>query len=154
MRRASSLVVLVLSALAGSAFTLPAAAAETVLVPARVIYPGQTVTADALKEVTLAEGKVPPPNAVVDIESLDGKGARRTLLPGRYILHGSVREAYVVEKGATVEMTFVAGAISIAAAAVTLEPGAVGDQVKVRNIDSGKIVSGVVLADGTIRVGG
>jgi len=35
---------------------------------------------------------------------------------------------------------------------VTLQPGAAGDLVKVRNIDSGKIFSGTVMADGSIRV--
>ena len=51
-------------------------------------------------------------------------------------------------------MVFVAGALTISATAVTLQPGAAGDQVKVRNVDSGKILSGTVMADGTIRVGG
>ena len=36
---------------------------------------------------------------------------------------------------------------------MTLQPGAAGDLVKVRNIDSGKILSGTVMADGTVRVG-
>jgi flagella basal body P-ring formation protein FlgA len=36
---------------------------------------------------------------------------------------------------------------------VALQPGAAGDLVKVRNVDSGKIFSGTVMADGTIRVG-
>lgn len=150
--RPASLLLLVCSVATG--FVTSAQAAETVLVPGRVIYPGEMVTAEALKEVTLAEGKVPPANVVIDVEALDGKVARRTLLPGRYIMSGSVRDAYVVEKGAAVEMTFVAGAMVIVAAAVTLESGAAGDLVKVRNIDTGKIISGIVLADGTIRVGG
>jgi len=34
-----------------------------------------------------------------------------------------------------------------------LQPGAAGDFVRVRNIDSGKVFSGTVMADGTIRVG-
>lgn len=133
---------------------LPASAGEIVLVPNRVIYPGQTVTVDALQEVELAAGKVPPPGVLITVEALDGKVARRTLLPGRYVREGALREAWLVEKGATVEMIFVAGNLTIAAAAVVLEPGAAGDVVKVRNIDSGKIVSGTVLADGKIRVGG
>ncbi|TIS61702.1 MAG: hypothetical protein E5W93_06825, partial [Mesorhizobium sp.] len=36
---------------------------------------------------------------------------------------------------------------------VTLQPRAAGDLIKVRNIDSGKIISGIVMADGTIKVG-
>ena len=51
------------------------------------------------------------------------------------------------------QVIFAAGPLTISAAAVTLEPGGTGDLVKVRNLDSGKIFSGTVMADGTIRVG-
>ena len=58
---------------------------------------------------------------------LDGKVARRTLLPGRYIPVNSLREACLVEQGAAVQVVFVAGGLTISATAVTLEPGAAGD---------------------------
>ncbi|TIW44389.1 MAG: flagella basal body P-ring formation protein FlgA, partial [Mesorhizobium sp.] len=45
------------------------------------------------------------------------------------------------------------GALTISASGVTLQPGAAGDLVKVRNVDSGKIISGTVMGDGTIMVG-
>ncbi|TGS51712.1 flagellar basal body P-ring formation protein FlgA, partial [Mesorhizobium sp. M1D.F.Ca.ET.183.01.1.1] len=61
--------------------------------------------------------------------------------------------AWLVEQGASVQVYFTAGALTISATAVTLQPGAAGDLVKVRNVDSGKIISGTVMADGSIRVG-
>ncbi len=128
-------------------------AAETVLVPSRTIYPGEVVDAAAFKEVTLAEGKSPPPNVAISVEALDGKVARKTLLPGRYVAVNALREAYLVEKGAAVDAIFVAGTMTISLTAVTLTSGAAGDVVKVRNIDSGKVLSGTVMADGTVRVG-
>ena len=132
---------------------LPAAAQEVVLIPNRVIYPGETIDVATLKEVTLKPGKVIPGGVVFLPEDLDGKVARRTLLPGRYIPANSLREAWLVEQGAAVQVTFVAGALVISATAVTLQPGAAGDLVKVRNLDSGKVFSGTVMADGSIRVG-
>lgn len=132
---------------------LPALAQETVLIPNRVIYPGETVAAEALKEVTLKPGKQAPEAVAVSLAELDGKIARRTLLPGRYVPLNSLREAYLVEQGAAVEVVFVSGVLTISASAVTLEPGSAGDLVKVRNIDSGKILSGTVMADGSIRIG-
>jgi flagella basal body P-ring formation protein FlgA len=146
-----------LPALAATALLLAAAqavAGEAVLVPNRVIYPGETVEAEALKTVILAEGKVAPDGAVVALADLEGKIARRTLLPGRYVKVNALREAYLVEKGVPVEMVFVSGGLSISATAVSLQAGAAGDMVKLRNADSGKIVSGIVMADGTVRVGG
>ena len=49
--------------------------------------------------------------------------------------------------------SFVHGALSITATVVPLEPGAVGDMVRLRNPDSGKVLTGIVLADGSVRLG-
>ena len=132
---------------------LPALAQEIVLVPNRVVYPGETVNADALREVTLKQGKQAPEAVVISLADIEGKIASRTLLPGRYIPVRSLREAYLVEQGAAVEMVFVAGSLTISASAVTLQAGSAGDLVKVRNIDSGKVLSGTVMADGSVRIG-
>ncbi len=135
---------------AGSA---PALAQEVVLIPNRVIYPGEAIDLSALKEVTLKPGKIIPDGAAIRAVELEGKVARRTLLPGRYIAQASLREAWLVEQGAAVQVTFTAGSLTISATAVTLQSGAAGDMVKLRNIDSGKVFSGIVMADGSIRVG-
>lgn len=144
---------LALAAIAFLANAAPLLAQEVVLIPNRVIYPGETIDFAALKEVTLKAGKVIPPAVAFRAQELEGKVAKRTLLPGRYVSASSIREAWVVEQGASVQVMFVSGPLTISATAVTLQPGAAGDLVRVRNIDSGKIVSGVVMADGSIRVG-
>lgn len=146
----TALAVAALALLAGA---LPARAQEVVLIPNRVIYPGETIDLAALKEVTLKPGKVIPPAVAFRAPELEGKVAKRTLLPGRYIPATAVREAWLVEQGASVQVMFVSGPLTISATAVTLQPGAAGDFVKVRNIDSGKVFSGTVMADGSIRVG-
>lgn len=133
--------------------TAMAAEQEVVLVPKFVIYPGEAIALSALKEVTLKPGKVRPDAVATLADELDGRIAKRTLLPGRYIPVNALREAWLVDRGASVQVVFAAGALLISAAAVTLEPGAAGDVVKVRNIDSGKVLSGTIMADGSIRVG-
>ncbi|MEO4001554.1 flagellar basal body P-ring formation chaperone FlgA [Mesorhizobium sp. CAU 1732] len=135
-----------------AAATLPAFAQETVIIPTRIIYPGETISADALEEVPLRRQLKNPSSVVVGMQQLDGKVARRTLLPGRMIAVGSVRDAYLVETGAPVQVMFVHGGLQIAISGVPLQSGAAGDMVRVRNIDSGVVFSGVVMADGTIRV--
>lgn len=128
------------------------AAGDVVLIPNRVIYPGETIEPGALKQVTLIAGKHKPDAVATTADELDGKVAKRTLLPGRYIPVAAIRDAWLVEQGAAVQVYFIAGGLTISATAVTLQPGAAGDLVKVRNIDSGKIFSGTVMADGSIRV--
>jgi flagella basal body P-ring formation protein FlgA len=144
---------LAIAAFALLAGVVPARAQEVVLIPNRVIYPGETIDLAVLKEVTLKPGKVIPPAVAFRAPELEGKVAKRTLLPGRYIPATAVREAWLVEQGASVQVTFVSGALTISATAVSLQPGAAGDFVRVRNIDSGKVFSGTVMADGSIRVG-
>ncbi|OJU47485.1 MAG: flagella basal body P-ring formation protein FlgA [Mesorhizobium sp. 61-13] len=142
--------ILALALLAGSA---AAFAQEVVLIPNRVIYPGETIAPEALRQVTLVPGKHSPDAVATKLDQLDGKVAKRTLLPGRYITINSIRDAWLVEQGAAVQVYFLAGGLTISATAVTLQSGSAGDMVKVRNIDSGKVFSGTVMADGTIRVG-
>ncbi|UUP16810.1 flagellar basal body P-ring formation chaperone FlgA [Nitratireductor thuwali] len=131
----------------------PAGAQEIAVIPTRVIYPGQVVTMDALDEVALRR----PPRGGAEIArsmtDLDGKVARRTLLPGRLVPLSSVREAYLVETGTAVTAVYRQGALTISLMAVPLQSGAAGDMIKLRNADSGAVFSGIVMADGTVQVG-
>jgi flagellar basal body P-ring formation protein FlgA len=140
-------------ALALASAGAPALADEVVLIPNRVIYPGETLALASLKKVTLAPGKTKPDAMATTEQELDGKVAKRTLLPGRYIPVAALRDAWLVEQGAPVQVTFTTGGLTITATAVTLQDGAAGDLIRVRNLDSGKVISGTVMADGTIRVG-
>ncbi|MCO5146846.1 MAG: flagellar basal body P-ring formation protein FlgA [Aquamicrobium sp.] len=137
---------------AAAAMALPAAAQDMVLVPVRTIYPGETVSADMLQEVPLRRQLRNPAAVERDWRALDGKVARRTLLPGRMIPTGSVREAWIVEPGKPVQVLYVQGGLEIALSAVALQAGAAGDMIRLRNVDSGSVFSGVVMADGTVRI--
>jgi flagella basal body P-ring formation protein FlgA len=135
------------------AFAMPAVAQEIAVVTNRVVYPGETIGLDVLREVPVTNRNRDLSTVATVVEQVDGKVARRTLLPGRFIAVNAVRDAYLVEQGAAVQVMFVHGGLTISASAVTLQPGSAGDVVKVRNIDSGNTFTGTVMADGTIRVG-
>lgn len=130
-----------------------AMATDTAVIPKRVIYPGETIDAGALSEVPVRN----PARITTEIaylaEDIDGKVAKRTLLPGRFIPLSSVREAYVVEAGSPVEVNFIQNGLQITTMAIPLQPGSIGDMIRVRNVDSGAVFSGVVMANGTVRVG-
>jgi flagella basal body P-ring formation protein FlgA len=135
------------------AFAMPAVAQEIAVVTNRVVYPGETIGLDVLREVPVTNRNRDLSTVATVVEQVEGKVARRTLLPGRFIAVNAVRDAYLVEQGAAVQVMFVHGGLTISASAVTLQPGSAGDVVKVRNIDSGNTFTGTVMADGTIRVG-
>jgi flagella basal body P-ring formation protein FlgA len=141
------------AALALAAGAAGALAEEFVAVTTRVVYPGETITAAIVQEVPLVRGNRNLGPIYQKALQLDGMVARRTILPGRIIPEGSVRPAYVVESGKPVQVIYNDGGLTISATAVPLEPGAAGDTVRLRNTESGRIFSGIVMADGTIRVG-
>ncbi|WP_127522100.1 flagellar basal body P-ring formation chaperone FlgA [Mesorhizobium sp. Z1-4] len=136
-----------------AASALMAFAQDTVVVPTRVVYPGELVTTADVQSVALRRSTAGLPPLAYDRSEVEGKVARRTLLPGRLIALSSLREAYAVEAGKPVQVQFVQGSLTISAVAVPLQPGSVGDLIRVRNIDSGVVFSGIIMADGTVRVG-
>ena len=150
-RRLRTALASAMIALAGG-MAVPAAAQDMVLIPTRTIYPGETVTADLLEQVPLRRQLRNPGGVERDLRALDGKVARRTLLPGRMIPTGSVRDAWIVEPGKPVRVLYVQDGLEIALSAVALQAGAAGDMVRLRNVDSGVTFAGIVMADGTVRV--
>lgn len=64
-----------------------------------------------------------------------------------------IGEPSLVTRGVPAPLVFTAGTLTITAMGTPLESGAAGDFIKVRNVDSGIIVSGTVLANGRIQVG-
>jgi flagella basal body P-ring formation protein FlgA len=142
-----------LAAVVFAAAVLPAWAQELGVIPTRIIYPGETIAADALKMAKVRKGKPATIAFAHEPRELVGKVAKRTLLPGRFVPLTAVRDAFLVQQGASVQVIYSQDGLTISLSAVTLEPGSAGDVVKVRNIDSGAVFSAVVMADGTVRVG-
>lgn len=152
MRKAATLLASAAAALVW--LSASACAAELAVVATRIVYPGETVSADALDQVALRPNARVTAPFVQDPADADGKVAKRTLLPGKLIPLSSLREPYIVEAGKAVTVIFQHGGLTIQATAVPLQPGSLGDALRLRNADSGKIFTGIVMADGTVRVGG
>lgn len=125
--------------------------ARTAVVPKRIIYPGEEIQAGQLEEV-----EVTNPNLVKgyaeDIASVSGLVTKRTLLPGRVILTSALREPFAVSRGSTVQLVFDNGSLVIRASGTPLQDAAIGELIRIRNKDSGVIVSGTVMDDGTVHV--
>jgi flagella basal body P-ring formation protein FlgA len=121
------------------------------VIPTRTIYPGEVIQSNQVEAV-----EVTNPNLTGDyasaVSQVAGKITSRTLLAGRVILTSALRDPYAVERGKAVRIVFNNGPLTITAAGAPLESAAIGDLIRVRNTDSGIIVSGTVMADGTIHV--
>jgi flagella basal body P-ring formation protein FlgA len=114
------------------------------------LYPGDTITADMI--MMRPAVSISGLGAIVtEKDSVIGKVARRTLLPGQPIPKNALRDPYIVLQGKTVPLIFQAGNITITGAAQALESGGAGDVIGARNPDTGVTIRGVVQSDGSLR---
>lgn len=121
------------------------------VVPKQIIYPGEEISAGVVEEVEVTNPKLAGEYAR-GINEVTGMVSTRTLLPGRTILLSALRAPYAIRRGSSVRLGFNVGGMMISAAGTPLQDASIGDIVRVRNNDSGVIVSGTVKADGTIEV--
>ncbi|UZJ45697.1 flagellar basal body P-ring formation chaperone FlgA [Marinimicrobium sp. C6131] len=89
---------------------------------------------------------------VVDADSALGKELRRPLKAGEPIRLGLLTEPTVVERGDQVRLRAQTGNISVDTMGTALSSGRVGDQIRVRNDRSERIVRGRVTGPGSVEV--
>ena len=123
------------------------------VVPSQIIYPGQTIGNAGFQEKFFTIKASAAGHYVMSVDQLVGKVARKTLLPGQPILVTAVNEPNLIQRGVPVALVYNTGALVITAKGIPMEAGRAGDFIKVRNVDSGIIISGTILADGTVQVG-
>jgi flagellar basal body P-ring formation protein FlgA len=151
-RHAAANVLLPLLFLQGGAL-LAFADDRTVPSPKQVIYPGDVIHESMLSDIVVDDASGDD-SIIGDRAALIGKVAKRTLLPGRAIPSFAVANPRAVANGAHVTLVYRDGGLTIVTSAQALEPGAVGDTIKVRNDDSGLTVTGRIQADGSVSVSG
>jgi flagella basal body P-ring formation protein FlgA len=115
----------------------------------------------AVASGALAQGEkrvLPVPSVTInagDIESrlaVVGQEARRTLLAGYPIPINAVEDVKIVKRGVPVRVVLEDSGLSIVTLGSPLQSAGVGAMVRVRNIDTGTIVTGIVQPDGSVRV--
>ncbi|TFF22132.1 flagellar basal body P-ring formation protein FlgA [Jiella endophytica] len=134
---------------------MPSRAADLQMpVPVAIVYPGQSIIDRGLStgEFIVKDDKVGL--FVLDEKMLQGMVAKRTLLPGNAIRLTDIAMPDLVKAGSQVTLVYREAGLVITSLGTALRSGAEGDLVKVRNIDSGIVVSGVIDSDGTIRIEG
>ena len=147
-----NLALLAVLALAAGVTAAAGAQLITLPVPTVTIYPGELIDADRLSEHTFLQSQIGSGYADSNAK-LIGKVAKRTLLPDHPIPANAIGEVDLVTRGSAVQLIFQQAGLVITAYASPLQDGSVGDLIRVRNSDSGAIVTGVVQPDGTVRVG-
>lgn len=101
---------------------------------------------------TLMDAGLIPKDAVRGSDVALGKTLMRSIVANRPITSSMVSDAQPVKRGQKVILLVESRDFSITAAGETKENGHVGDFVKVMNMNSKKVVTGVLVDENTVRV--
>ncbi len=88
-----------------------------------------------------------------DVAALSGMQARRPVGAGAVVNERHVELIPVVKRGDGITMMAQSPNMQISASGVALQDGGMGEHIRVKNTDSGKIVIGEVVDAGTVQVG-
>lgn len=91
-------------------------------------------------------------NALAAPEHIIGKSARRSLADGKPLTSSDLRQPQLVSRGSMVIMHYRTANMIITAHGTARENGTTGDTVRVRNVNSGKIVEAIVTGPDTVAV--
>lgn len=149
-----ALLIAAASSLASFAAGAGERAAVRFPVPAIPVTAGDTIADDMLTERELIANDAAVRTHHTQRAAIVGKVARRSLPAGMAIPLNALREIHLFKEGERVVMEFQSGGLSIRGTGIALQPGVAGQPARIRNLDTGVIVTGTVRADGSVEVGG
>ncbi len=139
------------AATAPSAKTAPAPEFRQVVVAATNLPAGQVLQRDSLKLDRMEADKISKAH-YVENQGLEGQELLRAVRAGEPIRVSDLRLATLVKRGEMVLMTVGSPAtFEISVKAEAMQDGRVGEQIKLRNTESGRTLSGVVTGKGTAK---
>ncbi len=120
-------------------------------VAARAIQRGVTVDQ---KDIAFARYHISavPKDAAFDPKEINGKATSGTISSGDVFRTSRLSIPAVIAAGSTVTLVYKSGALEATATGVAMEPGTMGQEIKVRNDTSKRIVLGKVLEPGIVGV--
>jgi len=133
----------------GSAF----AGTVRIVVPAHDIARGETIGESDLTFSTV-DGAALMSGVPTRIDEIKGMQTRRMLSAGQPFRAEDVRRPIVITKGQTVTMQFAAPGVELTSMGRAMSEGGVGDTVTIQNPVSYRMISGIVVAPGTVRATG
>lgn len=110
-----------------------------------------------LSESDITETRVdvrilPSSDIYVSLDEITGMAARTNIQGGRILTDGMLEPPTMVIRGETVLVCIPIGSASVTLHGVALDSGAVGDEIRVRNPDSGTIVTATVTGPSTASI--
>jgi len=124
---------------------------KTVVVPKRLIQRGTIIDADMLEEVSQTGGNVDN-SMLQSLKDALTAEAVRDLSAGQALRSSDIRRAILVKQGQLVTMNVGdKSGFLITVRLEALQDGRMGEQVKLKNTESGRLISGVVVGPNLVK---
>lgn len=124
---------------------------EPLLFARHMIKKGEPITGDAVYTRLTSLTRFPS-DVVASKSLLEGRVARRTIRKDSVIRHRMLSTNPDILKGDTVKLVVTSGYLTVSTIGVVEENGRIGEQVKVKNLSSGKVVTGQVMEQDIVKV--
>lgn len=124
---------------------------KTVVVPKKLIQRGTVIEADMLEEVSQSGGQADN-SLLQSLKDALTAEAVRDLSAGQALRSSDIRRAILVKQGQLVTMTVgEKSGFLITIRVEALQDGRMGEQVRLKNTESGRQISGVVTGPSTVK---
>jgi len=122
-----------------------------VVVATQLLRRGVIVSTEQLQEIEHS-GVGLDPQAVSSVKDLENGEMVRDIAAGTPLRSHDVKRALLVKQGQSVLLTiFLGNGLSVTARVDALQDGRMGEQVRLKNPDSGRLVSGIVTGPNAAR---
>lgn len=121
------------------------------VVAARPIARGSTLGAADVSSVTRLLPNAPG-GVLSAPEAAVGQVAMRDIPAGSVLNANQLKAPQVVRRGQSVTLSLASGPVAVRVAGTAMKDGSLGERIPVRNLNSNRVVEGVVLADGVVEV--
>jgi flagellar basal body P-ring formation protein FlgA len=119
---------------------------------ARSVAAGERIAAADLEWIRVAPDRLRP-TSLTDAGQLVGSEARRALQPGRVLSGRDLQRSRLVVRGRPVQLVYTRPGLQLRALGVAHADGALGDVVRVVNLDSRQQLQGVVIGPDQVVLG-
>jgi flagellar basal body P-ring formation protein FlgA len=120
-------------------------------VATKLLVKGAVVTLDDVinSEIELSQA---PDDVVTTFDEIIGKELKAPIKSGKYFTQSQIKELSLVKSGSPVNMIFTKGRLKVTASGIALSDGIEGEQIRVKNISSNKVLKAVVVKEGIVEV--
>jgi flagellar basal body P-ring formation protein FlgA len=123
-------------------------------VPSAVIYSGDQILSGNLVDKQFSVPDAASRSYVLNRQQTEGLYAKRTLLPGKPIPLTYLKRRDGVVQGVLTKATFEKNGLRISTFLLPLQSGIEGELIDARNPEYGRTIKALVMADGSLHVGG